>query len=211
MTYNPTKGHNIGCIHAILSSQESVSRAVSELNGAPLFNRNITICPFVRQGVRTNRKVERNSFELRWGWHASKPASISQIKQRPPLLEHPTNIFAPIREGRTVVFENIPAPAPGQITPESDLLFYELLHAFDVVSLGRSRWYKPTKKKSCCGAKGQPSAPLNRSYLNRHKSFPGHIRSATFETSEDAQLVCQLYDRHICRIARSWSAFQSRR
>jgi RNA recognition motif-containing protein len=172
MTYHPTNGHNDRMIYVILSSQESVSRAVSELNGAPLFDRDVTISPFVRKGVKASREVERNHFELRWGWYASKSARLSQIKQRPPLLEHPTNIFAPIREGRSVVFDNIPAPA--RATRESDLLFYELLHAFSVVSMSMYRKYKPTKSEL----------------------FSGFLRTATFKTNEDAQLVCQLYDGH---------------
>jgi hypothetical protein len=30
------------------------------------------------------------------------------------------------------------------------------------------RWNKRFRAHNCCGAKGQPFAPLNRSYLNRH-------------------------------------------
>ena len=75
------------------------------------------------------------------GWFASQDPSIWQANFREPLFTYPKNLFAPLRESRRMILDNLP-----NFTSDTNLIYariYELFHRFDVACCGKPVVYVP--------------------------------------------------------------------
>jgi hypothetical protein len=61
------------------------------------------------------------------------------------------------------------------------------------------RWNKRFRAHNCCGAKGQPSAPLNRSYLNRHRLASGWPATQQILARVELAVPLFIYAATVCR------------
>jgi len=86
------------------------------------------------------------------------------------LYEYPKDLFAPLRENRRIIFENIPP----QHYPSYQ--FYELLHGYNVMSASR-----PIKT----------NPPQHAAYLS------GYSIKFDFETKEEANIVVASCNGHV--------------
>jgi RNA recognition motif-containing protein len=120
MSYDRITGHSDSPAFVVLRDESSALAAVSELDGAALFDRTVVLtsspCPYPNTFV-----------SVRYGWFASTSPDYRKVDTRGPSLEYPKDVFAPLREQRTVVFVNFPRVS------NSSSCFYRLLHNFNVI------------------------------------------------------------------------------
>ncbi|KAF2123880.1 hypothetical protein P153DRAFT_258332, partial [Dothidotthia symphoricarpi CBS 119687] len=94
---------------------------------------------------------------------------LEEIKVRAPITTYPRDLFAPIREGRSVTIDNIPDPTTEHLNVVNKI--YSIFHSFDVTSLSRIILYTPRKSR------------LSNWYVTLYMA-----------TREQAELACRLYD-----------------
>ncbi len=139
MGFERSRGLNLGHCHVIFDKPETATSAIEALGSAKMFGKQIAILPC--QHTSTYQPSIRPKYY--WGWMATDKADPEQMRVRPPLLSPPDDIFAPLLQGRRVVFSNLPdisgvdigAPKKGS----SRLLMqnlYSLLHRFNVMASG---------------------------------------------------------------------------
>jgi len=120
MSYDRSKGHSESPAFVVCRDKASALAAVSELDGAALFNQRLTLTsnpPIL---------VPSKLVYMRYGWFASTSPDYGKVETRGPSLEYPKDVFAPLREQRTVIFANFPD------LPKTEFLLYPLLHNFNV-------------------------------------------------------------------------------
>lgn len=123
-------------ISVLLPDAHAADKAREELHHAPLFNKRINV---VKRKSRSLYLSNRGFRDLSNGWYASSDPSPKYAKPRGVLMRYPQNIFAPLREQRSIGFSNIafdsdvePALAMEQVVRD----MYQLLHNFKVLSVG---------------------------------------------------------------------------
>jgi hypothetical protein len=133
-----------------------------------LFNQKVEIVPYVPTQPNNLRKGKP---AFRWGWYSNASSSVNDIKLRHPRVAPLRGIFEPFREGRHVIFTNL----PDHLRAIDDSAFnwlYTKLHRCDV--LGTSTLQRYTHKQG----------------LKRGGSFV----DVEFATKEEAEAICQSYD-----------------
>lgn len=118
----------------MLRNVESARAAILELQGASLFDRKVILFEQHRVG-----KAGRLP-DLQWGWVASQEPDPKQAYVRGPLTAPPADLFAPVREGRRIVFSNLPfiQSDPRKRREDDDALYamlYRLLHNYNVTTV----------------------------------------------------------------------------
>jgi hypothetical protein len=68
----------------VLSTAEQASRALKELQDAPLFDKKITCLAYEPEKPSTEP-------DLTWGWYATSHPGFGHVRHRAPLLSPPTN------------------------------------------------------------------------------------------------------------------------
>lgn len=111
--------------------------AVEELNDQYLFDGRLEV-----SAVGTHRKLGHSAqighsarIGLERGWYASRSPSVYDIKLREPRWEYPKALFAPLRESRRIIFENLP-PTRG---PEA---VYNLLHDWNIIDTSLTLYHR---------------------------------------------------------------------
>jgi hypothetical protein len=160
----------------VLVDPAQAEQAMSLLNHAPLFN------GILELGVVLDTLPE---VPYVWGhnrgWYASKNPSIWQAKLREPLWTPPKDLFAPLRESRRVVIENMPHFEWREATPYRYL--YRLLHSFDVL---------------CCSGLAR--------YIPKSGNISGCFMKVDFATKQDADIAIDSFDQTIiCDHTTLWS------
>jgi hypothetical protein len=134
MTHQRGTGNNKKYCIVTLRDVELIDVAISELNGASLFDAKVLV-----------KKYEQNNAlkttpHLNWGWFASADPDPDNADVRGILTEPPMDMFAPVREQRRIGFRNVPLPhlvktrvgfKLGEALLET---VYRLLHDFNVVT-----------------------------------------------------------------------------
>ena len=162
--YDNMTAYNNRRILVTLSNSNMASRALEELNQAPLFDKRIRLQQFRPKPAKPWRYPE-----LRWGWHATSHSEWRYLKQRPPAFIRPTNIFAPMRESRRVIMDNLPSDTKlGQAVLEKT---YDMFHSFNVLAINDVRRYqaRDARETRC-------------------------MRAIDFATKEEADMAVQLHD-----------------
>jgi hypothetical protein len=104
-----------------------------------------------------------------------------QAKLREPLWTPPKDLFAPLRESRRVVIENMPHFGRREAAPYMHL--YRLLHSFDVL---------------CCSGLAR--------YIPKNGKISGYFIKVDFATKQDADIAMESYDGTvICDHSTLWS------
>lgn len=92
ITYNPSTGTNHGAAAVILPEPALAERAVTELDHAPLFDKQLQVHYFLNINIT---ELTSPLVKLLYGWCASESRSMEHINPRPPLTEYPDDVFAP--------------------------------------------------------------------------------------------------------------------
>jgi hypothetical protein len=105
MPFRRDRGHNMGAAIVLLPDNATAVAAVEELQDASLFDCKVKIT----MGL-TNQKLNPsvNMPTLNWGWTATNNPDLSKVLGREVLRGPPKDLFAPIREGKRLVFDNVP-------------------------------------------------------------------------------------------------------
>jgi hypothetical protein len=133
-----TSTNHIFCF-VVLSDVGSIDVAISELNGAPLFDRRVTVEMYHPPSKNAHK------LDLTWGWHASTDSDPYNADVRGVATEPHMDIFAPVREQRRIGFRYIPSARPVKIGVgpwSSEMVtqtMYRLLHDFNVTSTAITR------------------------------------------------------------------------
>ena len=148
----------------VLKSSSSVPVA-SRLTGEALFDRKVEIAPFALY------KREYSAMDIpafRWGWYSNASSSVDDIKLRFPRMAPLRGTFEPFREGRHVIFKDLPANLH---TVKYDFFswLYTKLHRCDVLS----------------------TSSLQR-YADRDRDVS--FADVEFATKEEAEAICQSYN-----------------
>jgi len=141
--HDPTSGYNTQQCDVTLARSEDVEPAIATLNKAVVFDRRISIARRTEEHhVGIDRRF-RVGFQR--GWFASRDPDILRARLREPLLAYPFNLFAPLRESRRVVLENLPYPLKAMNLLYSNI--YSLLHGYNILGSGSFFRYKPRNPK----------------------------------------------------------------
>ena len=146
MAFDQTRGLNLGGCQVWFEKPEIVVSAMAALQGAVLFGHQIRAS---KDRFHPDFKLG-NHKEFSWGWVASNNPDAEKVQLRPPLLSPPSDIFAPLRERRRVIFGSLPDLRKTRKHPSYTLheQLYSLLHGYNV--MGCSMMYfsprKDTKK-----------------------------------------------------------------
>jgi hypothetical protein len=134
MRHESGTGSNKRYCYVVLCDVESIDVAISELNGASLFNAKVLVTKYGRFDKLHTRP------NLNWGWFASADPDPGNADVRGVLTEPPVDMFAPLREQRRMGFTNIPLPhlvtTRARFKSRETLVetAYRLLHDFNVNS-----------------------------------------------------------------------------
>jgi hypothetical protein len=95
--------------HVLLKSASSVPAAF-QLTGEVLFNKKkIEVDPYVcKQQENPQENPRKGKPAFRWGWYYNVSSSVNDIKLRFPRMAPSRGTFEPFREGRHVIFTNLP-------------------------------------------------------------------------------------------------------
>jgi RNA recognition motif-containing protein len=152
----------------VLSSPKAAFAARRELSGAVFYGDCVQIGAF----LWIRRPLPREGAALKWGWYANSSPSFGHRKLRYPRTSPKEGIFDSFREGRHVVFTNL--PVFGKHTYEHmPHIDYAFAHAYNVLSMNKSN------------------------YALRKEPFRGQRRGMIdyeFETREEAEDICKLYN-----------------
>jgi hypothetical protein len=158
MSFTAERGHNRKACEVVMHDEATASAAIKELNGASLFDSKLEMS--IKRQKRG--QPERRPF-LSTGWEASDRPEVGLAFLREPLLEPPKDLFAPVREGRRITFDNFPVlekevletssllggpKKTGPLVDVSQTLMYQLLHNYNVTSLSRTVLYLRKPEKS---------------------------------------------------------------
>jgi hypothetical protein len=142
-----------------------------ELQGAPLFDTNITICKYGEPSPDATQKTRPYPC-LDFGWYASLDPEPRNANVRGPAFQPPQDAFAALREQRRIVFDNMPETKFGRERRIFDT--YGLLHNFNVtwISAHMPRW----------------------SLMDFGKRVKRTSFMADFETQDEAEFVAAKYN-----------------
>jgi hypothetical protein len=135
------QGRNGGICEVVLADPQQATAAVIELDNASLFDRRIEL------DILSATWEQHRAFGLERGWYASGNTSIWHARLREPLWSYPKDLFAPVREYRRVIVENVPYPRLDNSVSVTWKCLYELLYGFDVLSCSTVQVYKPKHSK----------------------------------------------------------------
>jgi hypothetical protein len=154
MSLRRDRGHNMGAAIVVLPDNATAVAAAQELQGAPLFDGKVQIS----MGL-TRRKLNPfvNMPTLNWGWTATNNPDLSKVLGREILRDPPKDLFAPIREGKRLVFDNVPTFPGESLNLEvvkgfktidfSKPVLYKLLFSYNVTWVGYSILYQRKNDK----------------------------------------------------------------
>lgn len=156
----------------MLLSVELAERAIKELDNAPLFDRRLKSRQF-------EPIVGDSSYiNISFGWYASRSPILEHVQLRAANFKPPSDIFAPMRESRRVIVDNLPNYLPVHLRQRKGPVLkdriYAMFHSFDVLCTSRVRSYKDPR-------------PKQRKFL----------LVLDFQTPEEADMACNLHDGHL--------------
>lgn len=130
--------------HVNLLHSDLAKHAVTVLDKASVLDRRVRLGIMMEERL-IDTKYRSCRINLESGWFASQDPVIFQANMRKPLTTYHYNLFAPLRESRRVVFENVPVPYKMTVNQVlSDL--YRLSHTYDVLGIGQFFAYMPRNR-----------------------------------------------------------------
>ena len=164
MEYNAVNLLHANRSIVLLKSASSVPAAF-RLTGEVLLNRKVEVAPYV---FKEQEHLPEGKPAFRWGWYPNASSSVSDIKLRFPRMVPLRGTFEPFREGRHVIFKDLPANLH---TVKYDFFswLYTKLHRCDVLS----------------------TSSLQR-YADRDRDVS--FADVEFATKEEAEAICQSYN-----------------
>ena len=111
--------------------QQQAREALATLNNMVLFNKRVDIRTLADVDPEDHLNIHLR-IGIERGWYASQSPSLWEASLREPCWEYPSDLFAPIRESRCLVMENM--SPPDVIKSKADPRVYELLHNFNILS-----------------------------------------------------------------------------
>jgi hypothetical protein len=138
-----TGTNKYACCGVVLRHSGQVAASIAELQGAAMFDRKIRIWAVDKIAPRITPEGDRRfRLDLRNGWHATQDPRLLHVRIREHCMTYPSDVFAPLREGRRLALDNAPDQYLSGLYPE----IYRLLHDFDDQSISRRIKYVPRTK-----------------------------------------------------------------
>lgn len=172
MEYNAVNLLHANRSIVLLKSASSVPAAF-RLTGEVLLNRKVEVAPYV---FKEQEHLPEGKPAFRWGWYPNASSSVSDIKLRFPRMVPLRGTFEPFREGRHVLFQNLPE----QLSVVDGSAFnwlYTKLHRCDVRYTSYLQRYTLAQQASKQGLKPN-----------------GAFVDVEFATKEEAEAICQSYN-----------------